>query len=58
MPNVGGMLVAIFELTGVLLLACLGGGILFASLWILLRRRHLRADGSEDTMTVLSLSDR
>lgn len=56
MPNVAGMLVAIFELTGVLLAVCLGGGILFASFWVYLRRRRVRLAGSDDEMIVLQLN--
>ena len=56
MPNVAGMLVAIFELTGVLLVVCLGGGILFASFWVYLRRRRFRLAGTDDEMTVLQLN--
>lgn len=57
MPNVGGMLVAIFELTGVLLVACLGGGILFAGLWVYLRRRRIEANGGDETITIIPLHD-
>lgn len=56
MPDVAGMLVAIFELTGFLLVVCLGGGILFACLWVYLRRRRIRIEGTEDEMTVLQLN--
>ncbi len=57
MPNVGGMLVAIFELTGVLLVSCVGGGFAFALLWIYLRQRRIRLDGSDQTITVIQLRD-
>jgi len=56
MPNVGGMLVAIFELTGVLLLICLGGGLLFATLWLYMRRRQAMLTGSESPFTSLHIS--
>lgn len=56
-PNVGGMLVAIFELTGFLLLVCVGGGLLLAGLWIYLRRRAFRLSGTEATMITLHLED-
>lgn len=55
MPNVGGMLVAIFELTGFLLVVCLGGGMLFAFGWVYLRRRRTKADGTDATITVIQL---
>ena len=58
MPNVGGMLIAIFELTGLLLLVCIGGGILMASFWVYLRRRSARLTGHEGTMITLHLEDR
>jgi hypothetical protein len=57
MPNVAGMLLAIFELTGILLVACIVGGILFAGIWFLLRRRQSRIEGSEATITILNLGD-
>jgi hypothetical protein len=57
MPNVGGMLVAIFELTGVLLVVCLGGGILFACLWVFLRHRRIRLDGGDEAITIIHLHD-
>jgi len=55
MPDVGGMIMAILELAGVLLVACLGGGILFASLWVYLRRRQ--HDDLTGTITVIQLRD-
>lgn len=57
MPNVGGMLVAIFELTGVLLVVCLGGGILFAGLWVYLRHRRIRLSGGDESITVIHFHD-
>jgi len=57
MPNVAGMLVAIFELTGVLLVSCVGGGILFAGLWFYLRKRQFDKDGTDATITVIHLQD-
>ncbi|MCL4793473.1 MAG: hypothetical protein KJZ84_02865 [Bryobacteraceae bacterium] len=57
MPNVGGMLIAIFELTGFLLVSCIVGGLCFSGLWFLLRRRHRRVHGSEATITILDLGD-
>lgn len=57
MPDVGGMLVAIFELTGLLLVLCVGGGVLLAVLWVYLRRRAARLSGSEATMITLHLED-
>jgi hypothetical protein len=57
MPNVGGMLVAIFELTGTLLVLCLGGGILFAGVWVLLRRRRMAAVGSDTELTLIPWRD-
>lgn len=57
MPDVAGMLIAIFELTGLLLTACVVGGLLFAGLWFLLRRRQQKIDGTESTITILNLGD-
>jgi hypothetical protein len=51
------MLLAIFELTGVLLLVCVGGGVLFAILWKYLRRRDAAIQGSESTMTFLRIPE-
>ena len=56
-PNVGGMLVAIFELTGLLLVACVGGGLAFAGLALWMRRRRARS-GEGDAMLTLNLEDR
>ncbi|MCO5350188.1 MAG: hypothetical protein M9913_04665 [Bryobacteraceae bacterium] len=55
MPDVAGMLIAIFELTGILLVSCILGGVLFAVLWFYLRRRQHRIEGSEATITILDL---
>lgn len=56
-PDVGGMLVAIFELTGFLLVVCVGGGMVFACGWVYFRRRRERIDGTDATITVLQLRD-
>ena len=53
MPDVGGMLVAIFELTGFLLVVCVGGGLVFAFGWVYLRRRRTRIYGTDAVITVL-----
>jgi hypothetical protein len=58
MPDVAGMLIAIFELTALLLLTCIVGGCLFAGVLLLLRRRQVRIDGTEATITVLDLGER
>jgi hypothetical protein len=55
MPPVGSMLVAIFELTGVLLVTCVGGGIALAGLWFLARQRRIRLHGSDETITLIDL---
>ena len=55
MPDVGGMLVAIFELTGFLLVVCVGGGMLFAFGWVYLRKRRTLLDGTDPAITVLQL---
>jgi hypothetical protein len=57
MPDVAGMLIAIFELTGLLLLACILGGVGFSALWFLLRRRQRKVEGTEATITILNLGD-
>lgn len=57
MPDVAGMLIAIFELTGLLLLACILGGLGFSGIWFLLRRRQRKIDGTEATITILNLGD-
>lgn len=54
-PNVAGLLIAIFELTGVVILVCLGGGAVFAVIVAALRRRRIRIQGNDDPMTVLRL---
>jgi hypothetical protein len=56
MPNVGGMLSSIVDLTGLLLVVCVGGGIGFSFLWLYLRRRTKALTGSENPMTFLHLS--
>jgi hypothetical protein len=58
MPNVAGMLVAIFELTGLLLAACVAGGLLFAWLWIYQRRKDARETGNESPILFLRIEDR
>jgi hypothetical protein len=55
MPDVGGMLGAIVDLTGLLLVVCVGGGVLFALLQKYLRGRTVAATGSESTMTFLHI---
>ncbi|MBL0156663.1 MAG: hypothetical protein IPP47_06110 [Bryobacterales bacterium] len=55
MPDVGGMLVAIFELTGFLLVVCVGGGMVFAFFWVYLRKRRTLLDGTDPAITVLQL---
>lgn len=52
------MILVIFELTGVLLLFCLGGGILFAAFWLYMRRRLQRRYGNYGNRTVLDLTER
>jgi hypothetical protein len=54
--DVGSMMMAIFELAGVLLLICLGGGLSFAGIWIYLRRRRIAADGTDAEATFLHLN--
>lgn len=55
MPDVAGMLISIFELTGFLLLICVGGGLCFAALTIFLRRRQGRLTGDESPMTFIRI---
>lgn len=55
MPDVAGMLISIFELTGLLLVICVGGGLLFAGLTIYLRRRQGRLTGDENPMTFIRI---
>jgi hypothetical protein len=57
MPDVAGMLIAIFELTGFLLVVCIGGGVVLAGLRIFLRSRERAAGVPEGTITILDLSD-
>jgi hypothetical protein len=52
------MILAIFELAGVLLVICLGGGILFALLWFYLRRSAERRGGRQAAVTILDLHSR
>jgi hypothetical protein len=54
MPDVAGMLIAIFKLTGLLIIICIGGGILVAGLYYLSRSRQ--RSGEEDPMTWLKIS--
>jgi hypothetical protein len=56
MPDVGGMLIAIFELTGLLLVVCVGGGIGVAGLYYMSRARDRAARNNESPMTFLDLS--
>lgn len=53
MPDVGGMMIAIFQLTGLILLIAMGGGILVAG--ILMFSHRFKADGSNAAMTTLKL---
>mgnify|MGYP005833043701 CR=1 FL=1 len=55
MPDVFGLLIGIFKLTGVLLLICLGGGSVFAFFVALARRRRVRMYGNDDPYTVIRL---
>ena len=48
-------MMAIFELTGVLLVCCVGGGIVLAGLWFLARQRRVRLHGSDETITLIDL---
>ena len=57
MPNVGGMLIAIFELTGVLLVVCVGGGLMLAMTWLVLRKRRERLGYSDEVFTLIQLRD-
>ncbi len=56
MPDVAGMLIAIFELTGLLLVICVGGGILVAGICSLSRARDRSSGRGEGTITILKLS--
>lgn len=55
MPDVFGLLIGIFKLTGVLLLICIGGGAGFAFIVALARRRRIRMYGNDDPYTVIRL---
>jgi len=55
MPDVFGLLIGIFKLTGVLLLICIGGGSVFAFFAALARRRRIRLYGNDDPYTVIRL---
>ena len=57
MPDVAGMLIGIFELTGLLLVVCIGGGLAFAGFWILLRRRQNRLQGTDSNFIALHIGD-
>jgi len=54
-PDVFGLLVGIFKLTGVLLLVCVGGGAIFAVFAAIARRRRIRMYGNDDPYTVIRL---
>ncbi len=55
MPDVAGMLIAIFELTGLLLVICIGGGILVAGLYYFSRARERASGLGEGTITLLKI---
>jgi hypothetical protein len=55
MPDVFGLLIGIFKLTGVLLLVCIGGGAVFAVFAALARRRRIRLYGNDDPYTVIRI---
>ena len=55
--NIGNLILGIFRLTGVLLLFCLGAGLVFGGLSAL-RRRIFKQWGIDDSMIVLHLEDR
>jgi hypothetical protein len=55
MPNVAGMILAIFELAGVVILVGLGGGLLVAG-WLVFARRS-RGDRDDPSMTTLKLDN-
>lgn len=57
MPDVAGMLIAIFQLTGLLLVICVGGGLGVAGLYYMSRARDRATRHTESTMTFLDLSD-
>jgi len=56
MPNVAGMLIAIFQLTALLLVICIGGGVLVAGLYYVLRARDRASGREEGAITLLRLS--
>lgn len=56
MPDVAGMLIAIFQLTGLLLIVCIGGGIGVAGLYYMSRARDRAQRHTESPMTFLDLS--
>lgn len=56
MPDVAGMLIAIIQLTGLLLVVCIGGGIAVAGLYYMSRKRDRAMRHTESTMTFLDLS--
>jgi hypothetical protein len=56
MPDVAGMLIAIFELTGLLLVICIGGGILVAGLYYFGRARERASGLGEGTITLLKIN--
>jgi len=55
--NVGNLILGIFRLTGLLLLFCLGAGLVFGGLTVL-RRRIFKKWGIDESMIVLHLDDR
>jgi hypothetical protein len=57
MPNVASMLVSIFQLTGIMLLVCLGGGGIFALIRVQLRKRRIRLDGSDNPLSFIEIRD-
>ncbi|MBI5085768.1 MAG: hypothetical protein HZB13_14360 [Acidobacteria bacterium] len=57
MPNVAGMLIAIAELTGLLLVLCIAGGVVFAFFRALFRNRRIRLEGSDSPFTFLHVPD-
>ncbi|MBI5282391.1 MAG: hypothetical protein HY858_11970 [Candidatus Solibacter usitatus] len=57
MPNVAGMLVAIAELTGLLLIACVAGGLVFAFFRAYFRNRRIRLAGTDSPFTFLHVPD-
>lgn len=54
--DVGQMMMAIFELAGLLLVVCLGGGLVFAAIAILRRRRRTAGGESDAEATFLHLN--